>query len=214
MSESAESLTGSGRPSRAESSILLRQARGGSNEALGTLFELCGDKLLALIRVRLGPTVRREVESQDILQQTLLKAFRKIEQFEGSSRDNLMGWLATIAWNEIRDQADFYQRLRRDVRLRQTWVSGFDPAARQLHTEASRIALNEESRLLVAAMDRLTVSHREVIVLRRFEELSFREIGQRLDRTPEAARKLFARSMSALTVEMQTAAGRSIVNDE
>ena len=214
MPELDESLRRSGRSNRAESSMLLREARGGSNEALGTLFELCGEKLLALIRIRLGPTLRREVESQDLLQQTLLKAFRKIEQFEGSGRDSLMGWLATIAWNEIRDQADYYQRLRRDARLRQTWVSGFDPAARQLHTEVSRIALNEETRLLVAAMDRLTESHREVIVLRRFEELSFREIGQRLDRTPEAARKLFARAMSTLTVEMQTAAGRNIVTDE
>ena len=47
----------------------------------------CAGKLLALIRIRLGPTLRREVESQDILQQTLLKAFQKIEQFEGSGRD-------------------------------------------------------------------------------------------------------------------------------
>ena len=81
------------------------------------------DKLLALIRIRLSPSLRREVESGDILQQTLLKAFQRIEQFEGADRDTLMGWLATIAWNEIRDQADYYKRLRRDARLRATWAS-------------------------------------------------------------------------------------------
>lgn len=182
--------------------MLLRQARAGSSEALGELFELCGDKLLALIRVRLGPTLRREVESRDIMQQTLLKAFQKIDQFEGSDRDTLMGWLATIAWNEIRDQADHYQRLRRDARLRATWYSGFDPVQRQLHTEVSRIALQDDTCLLVSAMDKLTEDHREVLILRRFQELSFREIGERLERTPEAARKLFARAMSTLTLEM------------
>ena len=154
------------------------------------------------------------MESQDILQQTLLKAFQKLEQFEGSGRNSLMGWLATIAWNEIRDQADYYHRLRRDIRMRQTWVSCFDLPDRQLHTEVSRIALNEETRLLVAAMDRLTESYREVIVLRRFEELSFQEIGQRLDRTPEAARKLFARAMSTLTVEMGAARSSGTADGE
>jgi RNA polymerase sigma-70 factor (ECF subfamily) len=198
-----EGLSRPASPTREESSILLREAREGSNEALGRLFELCGDKLLALIRIRLGPTLRGEVESGDILQQTLLKAFQKIEQFEGADRDTLMGWLATIAWNEIRDQADYYQRLRRDARLRATWVTGFDPVARQLHTEVSRLALQEESRQLVAAMDRLEEDHREVIVLRRYEELSFKEIGDRLERSPEAARKLFARAMTALTMEMR-----------
>jgi DNA-directed RNA polymerase specialized sigma24 family protein len=64
---------------------------------------------------RVGFAGRREVESRDILQQTLLKAFQHIEQFEGENRDTLMGWLATIAWNEIRDQADHYRRLRRDA---------------------------------------------------------------------------------------------------
>ena len=205
MPGSDKSLRGTGWPSHAESSVLLREAREGSNEALGQLFELCGDKLLALIRIRLGPTLRRQVESGDILQQTLLKAFEKIEHFEGADRDTLMGWLATIAWNEIRDQADYYQRLRRDARLRATWTSGFDPIARQLHTEVSRLALQEESRQLVAAMDRLDEDHCEVIVLRRYEELSFKEIGERLERSPEAARKLFARAMTALTMEMQAA---------
>ena len=66
MPELDESLRRSGGPGRAESSILLREARAGSNEALGELFDLCGDKLLALIRIRLGPTLRREVESGDI----------------------------------------------------------------------------------------------------------------------------------------------------
>lgn len=207
MAGSKESAAAAGYQSVAESSILLRQARAGSDEALGDLFELCGEKLLALIRIRLGPSLRREVDSQDILQQTFLKAFQKIDQFEGPDRDTLMGWLATIAWNEIRDQADHYQRLKRDAQLRATWYSSFDPAERQLHTEVSRIALRDDTRLLVEAIDRLATDHREAILLRRFEELTFQEVGDRLGRTPEAARKLFARAMSALTLEMHALRG-------
>jgi RNA polymerase sigma-70 factor (ECF subfamily) len=48
----------------------------------------------------------------------------------------------------------------------------------------------------------LADDHREVILLRQFEELSWAEVGQRLGRSEEAARKLFARAMAALTVRM------------
>lgn len=194
-------------PSGPDSALLLRQAREGSPAALGELFELCGEKLLALVRLRLGPSLRRELESRDVLQETLLKAFERLEQFAGHGRDELMGWLAVIAWNEIRDRAEHYRRLRRDAQLRVSWESGFDPVARQLHGEVSRIALADDLRRIEAALERLDPDHREVIVLRRYEELGFRDVGQRLDRSEDAARKLYARAVAALTVEVRRARG-------
>jgi RNA polymerase sigma-70 factor, ECF subfamily len=198
----------SGRPRSSEgSAILLRQARDGSTEALGRLFDLCGEKLLALVRLRLGPELRRELESRDVMQETLLKAFQRLDQFEGGSRDALMGWLAVIAWNEIRDRADHFRRLRRDRRLRVTWQSGLDPVERRLHSEVSRIALRREVRELEAALESLELDHREVILLRRFEELSFRQVGERLGRSEEAARKLYARAVAALTLQVRARRG-------
>src|SRR5688572_32563697 len=76
--------------------------------------EVC-PKLLRIIRLRLGPSLRRRLESQDILQATLLRAFERLDQFEGSGSGSLMAWMAAIARNEIRDQADFHQRKRRDL---------------------------------------------------------------------------------------------------
>jgi DNA-directed RNA polymerase specialized sigma24 family protein len=42
-----------------------------------------------------------------------------------------------------------------------------------------------------------------VILLRKFEELSFAEIGERLGKSPDACRMLLARAMTALTLEMR-----------
>jgi RNA polymerase sigma-70 factor (ECF subfamily) len=114
-----------------------------------------------------------------------------------------MGWLAAIAANELRDRTDYYLRLKRDARLRLSWRSGFDPAARELHGQVTRIALQEEARLLEAAMDRLPPDQREAILLRRYEELAFKDVGARLGRSEDAARKLFARAMTALAMEMR-----------
>jgi RNA polymerase sigma-70 factor (ECF subfamily) len=181
---------------------LVRAARDGSPEAVGRLFELCGDRLLALIRLRLGRELRRQVESRDVLQNTLLKGFERIDRFQGSGRETLVGWLAAIACNEIRDQADRYRRLKRDGRAQVSLDSQIELRAPQVHSLTSALTLKAETSRLEAAIEELAEDHREVILLRQFEELSWAEVGQRLGRSEEAARKLFARAMAALTVRM------------
>ena len=57
------------------SSAVFREARRGSPRAISSLFARYGERLHALIRLRLGAGLRRRLESRDILQATLLKAF-------------------------------------------------------------------------------------------------------------------------------------------
>ena len=80
-----------------EGSNILREARHGSPEALEVLFERYGRRLHGLIRLRLGAKLRRQLESRDILQATLLKAFQGIDRFDGSGSGPLMAWLGSIA---------------------------------------------------------------------------------------------------------------------
>ena len=192
-------MSGSG---TAPSAVLLRRARDGSGEALGALFEACGGRLLALIRLRLGPGLRRELESRDILQATFLRAFERLDQFEGSGSRTLMAWLAAIACNEIRDRAHYFGRQRRDAGARVSLHSSL-PVAESLSSQVSRLQLKADAQKLEAALATLSPDHREVIVLRQYEELGFREIGDRLGRTEDAARMLYARALAALTVRMK-----------
>ncbi len=184
---------------------LLRRARAGSADALGELLASCGGKLLALIRLRLGPTLRREVESRDVLQSTLLKGLERFEQFGGAEQRTLAAWLARIATNEIRDLADYHGRQRRDGRLRASLDSMPEAAhlAARVRSQTSRIALDERQALLEHALEALSPEQREAIILRRFEELSYGEMGERLGRSPDACRMLHARALAALTTSMR-----------
>lgn len=186
-----------------ESSILLAAARDGSKDALGAILDRYGERLLTLIRARLGPSLRREVESRDVLQETLLDAFRCLEQFRGEGTATFMGWMAGIAAHKILYQARHFRRLARDMRLRESWHSRLDPAARTIHGAVSRIHLGRQARHLEQALDSLKESHREVILLRHYEELTYAEIGSRMGRSEDAARMLFARAMAALSVKME-----------
>jgi RNA polymerase sigma-70 factor (ECF subfamily) len=191
---------------RQESAVLLREARQGSREALGELYARYGGRLLAFIRMRLGRDLRSRVESRDILQATLLKSFQRLAQFEGGDGTALMGWLMRIAENEIRDQVDFQHRQRRDARAAVPLdANGIEIAAR-VRSALSDAVINEEAERLGAALEALEPDHREVIVLRKLEELSFREVAARMGRSEDACRMLLARAMVALTLQLK--AGR------
>jgi RNA polymerase sigma factor (sigma-70 family) len=138
----------------------MRRAREGSRDALNTLLGQCGERLLAFIRLRLGPGLRAQVESGDILQVTLLRGFQHIDQFEGASSRSLVAWLMTIAQNVIRDEADFAHRQRRDARLTVPMTDDVANIIADLRSEVSRLALKEETGRLESAMERLEPLHR------------------------------------------------------
>ena len=186
-----------------EVSSLFRRARNGSPEAINALFERYGGRLHALIRARLGPNLRRRVESRDILQATLLKGFQGIDRFEGSGSRPLMAWLGTIAKDEICDQADFHQRQKRDYARETGLESKVDRIGETIRSEVSRLQMRADAQRLEHGFDALSEPHREIILLRSFEELTFPEIGERLDKSPDACRMLYARALTALTLEMQ-----------
>ena len=187
-----------------DSAALLAAARGGSAEALGTLFARHSRRLLAIIRLRLGPGLRAHLESRDVLQDTWLKALGHIQSFEGERTASFMAWMARIAANEIRDRADHHARARRDA-AREVALpgAGLDGLAARVRSQTSRIALDESLLRLERGLESLSPEHREVIVLRKLEELSFPEIGERMGRSPDACRQLLARAFAALTVALE-----------
>ena len=62
--------------------------------------------------------------------------------------------------------------------------------------------LNQQADYLTRALEGLDPDHREVIVLRRLEELSFKEMATRLGRSEDARRMLLVRAMAALTLKL------------
>lgn len=182
---------------------LLVRARDGSGEALNEVYGRLAGRLLAVIRLRLGPELRSQVESSDVLQATLLKSFERIEQFEGSHGASLMAWLARIAENEIRDLADYHKRQRRDARRNVPLDAAGEPLATNVRSLSSQVVLDEQALRLEAALESLPEHHRRIVVLRKLEELEWTEVARRMGKSQDACRMLLARAMAALTISMQ-----------
>ena len=193
-----------------DDSQLIQRAKGGSSGAVNQLFERYGPKLLGLIRLRLGPHMREQVESVDVLQQTMLKAFQGFDRFEGAHEPSLMAWLGKIAQNQIVDQARYAERQRRDAAKRVDVEDIDGLIADRIRSEVSRIHFNRQAQRLERALEALSEAHREVVVLRRFEELEYAEIGDRMGKSADACRMLYARAIAALTIQMHASEAEQV----
>ena len=183
---------------------LFERARAGADRDVEAFYERSARKLLPLIRLRLGRTLRGELESRDILQAVLIKSLNRLDQVKDPA--SVMAWLARIADNEIRDRADYHHRQRRDAVRRVPIDEEAGALPSPVRQALSQAIVTEETERLEQALETLPDAQREIIVLRMLEELSFREIGARLGKTEDACRMAFARAMTALTLQM---AGRA-----
>ena len=71
--------------------------------------------LRLLAGLQLHPRLRGQLDPSDIVQQTLLKAHEKHEQFQGSTDHELRGWLRSILARSLVDAARGHRRRQGDA---------------------------------------------------------------------------------------------------
>lgn len=163
-------------PNLTESMDLVEKAKGGDEDALNDLLARYQDRVLRVVRIRLGSRLRRHLESMDIVNETLATASRNIERLD--TRDNpasILQWLAKIAEHKIKDYNDYFTALKRDKR-REVPLEVPAPGGegetveRDLEGELPRpddlAILDEIGGLIDEALTELSDDHREVILLR------------------------------------------------
>lgn len=120
----------------------------------------------ALLRLTLRFT-REQSLAEDIVQESFIKAFQKIDLFEG--RSSFKSWLFQIALNTARNR--FRERVHDFVNIDDVHL-GIDPGAENGMVQADvKKRIREE-------VDRLPDKQRTALQLRVFEDLSFKEIAQ------------------------------------
>jgi RNA polymerase sigma-70 factor (ECF subfamily) len=208
---SEERLTdGSARMAAAESltiADLLARARSRNPGDLDRLFALCRNYLGVLARAQVESWLRAKVDASDLIQQTLLEAYRDFANFRGTTEAEWLAWLRRIlthnAANFVRQYHGTDKRqARREVPLRfpadGSHASGCaDPAD---HGESpSQQLLRKEREFQVAdALTQLPPDYREVIFLRNLQRLSFQEVAQRMERSRPAVQMLWMRAIDKL----------------
>jgi len=173
----------------------LDEARSGDRTDLG--------RLAMLVWERLYPYVFRTTASrdatEDILQETLLTMLRRL----GSLRDGrrFWPWIYRIAWSKIQDRLrDRQLRSRHETAVGQwgeaaeRWQGGTDPLDAQVREETLQ--------QVWAALARLDHRQRDILQLRCYDDLPYREIAARTQTSPQTARLHFHRAKKSLKARL------------
>jgi RNA polymerase sigma-70 factor (ECF subfamily) len=186
---------------------LVALAKDGDQSALNRLCEVYSERVLRIVRMRMGSELRSRQESMDIVQDAFISAMRSLENFTYQNEGDFLRWVSKIVENRIRDNLEKLHANKRDIRkeiplnnksaTQDTFVGTFEPMDT---TTPSLILSNGEGlNKLEKAIDELKPEYREVIILTKLEGLSHKEVGDKLGKSPDAVRMLLARAMSALS---------------
>lgn len=176
---------------------LIERARGGDQEALERLFARHVRPLQRWASGRLPQWARDLADTDDLVQDTLLKTFKRIESFEPRRVGALQAYLRNAVLNRLRDE------LRRKGRNPQsTNLDGVDIEAADSPLE---VAIGREKvEAYERALERLKPEEREAIIARVELGYSYDELAVMLGKpSAEAARKTAQRALVRLAEEMK-----------
>jgi RNA polymerase sigma-70 factor (ECF subfamily) len=149
---------------------LIDACRNGKTEAFGVLVRRYQD--------RLYPTVFRLTgcaeDAQDLLQEAFLRAYQKLERFQGES--SFYTWVYRIAVNLALSGRRRKRSLahRHEVHCAEALDPPDDPRSSDPTAPLERA---ERDRLIQEALNALAADHRAVVVLKEFDGLRYEEIG-------------------------------------
>ncbi len=186
---------------------LLALAKQGDGFALGQLCDAYGERVRRIVRLRMSPELRSQVDSMDLVQDTLLMAVRDLDDFTCHNDGDFLRWLLSVAENRIHDNVDRLHAQKRDIR-RQVSLEKLAQHTTNLEkrngfplvttTPSVLLTRREELDRLEQAMDQLKPEYREVIMLAKIEGLSHRNVGVKLSKSPAAVAMLLSRAIVAL----------------
>lgn len=182
----------------AESSVeLLRRVRGGDQEALDILLRRYVPALRRWARGRLPPWARDIAETEDLVQDTILKTFQRLDTFDYRHEGALQAYLREAVMNRVRDECRRAGRRPAGGPLdEQTPHEGASPLESVIGTQAVE--------RYEAALTRLRPDDREAIVARIEMGFSYAEIAVMLGKpSPDAARVAVSRALVRLAEQMR-----------
>lgn len=220
--------------SRRKFDELIRRARGGCNESLGSLIEACRRYLLAVANREMSPKLRAKVSPQDLVQDTALAAQQCFCQFnggqpsagwgigveewaervgQGDASMEFLAWLRGILIHNLSNTRRHFQKTAKRQISRELPLDDADEVvkdrliAQDIQPADAAIA-KESARIVREAIGHLPEQFREVVLLRHYDDRSFTEIAEQMGRSTEAVRKVLQRAVARL------AQGLSLADDD
>ncbi len=188
---------------------LEERIRSGDESALAEYIELNRTKLMRALERKVGVGLRRKMDLEDILQETITRAVSDLPQIDFQGKEPL-GWIYQVMDRQIIDlHRYFFEAKKRDAARE---ISADRPVGRSDGQERAfadlliasmtspSAAVSRDMRLarVYKALDNLSEDMQRAIRWRYLENLSSQAIAERLGKSDAATRVLLSRAIRKL----------------
>lgn len=177
--------------------VIVERALTGDADAFGELVRRWERRIFALTYGMLG----REEDARDATQETFLAAFRNLRGFRGEAK--VSSWLHRIAVNQCISRQR-RAKVRSESALDDEQENAASSFAAPLSHSPALVAEGRQETLAVRrAINSLPVELRQVVVMKEFEELTFREIADALDLPLSTVKSRLYTALKQLQMRLQ-----------
>ena len=154
----------------------------------------------------------QKFSASDVVQQTMLEAWKDWDKFRGDEECQRRAWLRQILAHQLARLARHYAGTqKRDIACERSIDASLANSSMRLDrflaadqsSPSRRAADNEQSLRLATILEQLPDDYRQVIRLRNLEELSHEEVALRMNRSVGAVRMLWVRALAALRQQIR-----------
>jgi len=186
---------------RASSIRLLEEARAGDDGAVDRLYRRYLSPLQRWARGRLPGWARDVMDTDDLVQETLLHTLHRLDPFEARRSGAFQAYLRRAVLNRIRDEIRRHQR-------RPAAEAGASGAQDGRPSPLEEAIGRELVECYETALTRLRPADREAVLARVELGFSYEQVAISLDKpSPDAARMAVTRALARLAEEMSRGVG-------
>jgi RNA polymerase sigma-70 factor (ECF subfamily) len=183
------------------------------SDTQGQVLERFREYLCLLARMRLDPQIQGKLDASDVVQQTLLEAFKARDQFRGRTDAEYAAWLRQILVRNLSNALRDFGRAKRDVTRERSIQAAIDDSSSRLESwlaaeqssPSQRAERSEQVLRLAEALAVLPADQRTVLELRHLQGWSLAQIARHIGRTPHAVAGLLHRGLKTLRERLQDA---------
>ena len=177
--------------------IIVERALTGDAEAFGEIVRRWERRIFVLSYGMLG----REEDARDATQETFLSAFRNLRGFRGEAK--VSSWLHRIAVNQCITRQR-RSKVRSESALEDEQERNGSRFAAPLAFSPARLTEGAQVTSAVRrAVNSLPVELRQIVVMKEFEELTFREISDALDLPLSTVKSRLYTALKQLQMKLQ-----------
>jgi len=164
------------------------------------------DYLLLLARLQVGSRPRAKLDASDVVQQAILQAHEKREQFRGGTEGEWLAWLRAILANALAAAARRFDTQARDPGRERSLETELERSSSRIEvllvadqtSPSERAVRGEELLRLAHAIARLPEDQRRVVELHYLKGLAVADVADQIGRTRPAAVGLLFRGLRRL----------------